>query len=178
LHPKQILPHVRHIPYGVYGTAAGIAAARRLAKALQGQVFLVPPDVREFYHAACVVASNHFTTLLWVLETMYRTVAPRGRDFIGVFAPILKASLANVQSTSPGEALTGPIARGGFETVARHLEALQQHAPETVPMYRALSLETVRLAAAHGMLTQARQDALLGLLKGFTTTEGKQQVHS
>jgi predicted short-subunit dehydrogenase-like oxidoreductase (DUF2520 family) len=176
--PKRILPHVRHIPYGVDGSRAGILAARRLAAALQGTVFLVPPHMRVFYHAACVVASNHLTTLLWILDTMYRTMDRRGRDFLGLFAPIITASLDNARMASPGEALTGPIARGGVETVARHLEALEQSAPETIRVYAALSLETVRLAASRGALTRAQQDELRRLLERYTTTEEQQQGHS
>jgi predicted short-subunit dehydrogenase-like oxidoreductase (DUF2520 family) len=176
--PRRILPHARHIPYGVDGSRAGVLAARRLAAALQGKVFLVPPHMRVFYHAACVVASNHLTTLLWILDTMYRTMNPRGKDFLGLFAPIIAASLDNARVASPGGALTGPIARGGVETVARHLEALEQSAPEIVRAYAALSLETVRLAASGGGLTQARQDELRRLLDRYTTTEGQPQENS
>lgn len=176
--PAHILPHARNIFYGIDGSPAGIAAARRLAKALQGHVFLVPTDLREFYHAACVVASNHLTTLLWVLETMYRALAPGKTDFLRVFSPIITATLANVRSTSPREALTGPVARGGVETVARHLDALERRAPAEIPFYSALSLETIRLAAASGMLTQPQQDALRDLCESRASTKGKLQGHS
>ena len=175
--PAHILPHARNIFYGIDGTPAGIAAARRLARALQGHVLLVPPDLREFYHAACVVASNHLTTLLWVLETMYRTLAPGRTDFMRVFSPIITATLANVGSTSPGKALTGPVARGGVETIARHLDALERHAPAEIPFYSALSLDTIRLAAASGMLTQQQQNALRGLFERSASTEGKLRGH-
>jgi len=175
--PADILPHARGIFYGIDGPPAGVAAARRLAKALQGQVFLVPPDLREFYHAACVVASNHLTTLLWVLETMYRTVVPGRTDFLRVFSPIITATLDNVRATSPGEALTGPVARGGVETVARHLNALAERSPEEVPFYAALSLETIRLAASRGMITKPQQDALRSLCEGRAATEAQPQRH-
>ena len=41
-----------------------------------------------------------------------------------------------------GFELTGPIARGDWATVDRHVEALRQRAPELEPMYRALAEAT------------------------------------
>lgn len=161
---EDILPNVRGIYYGVDGPVAGMRTARALARALRGYVFPVPPEMREFYHAACVVASNHLTTLFGVLDGMYRTLTPEGKDFLGVFFPIIMATIANVRHSSPADALTGPIARGGVETVARHLDALEHYAPEAVRFYASVSLETIRLAAATGALTAAQQEELLRLV--------------
>jgi len=176
--PKDILPNVRNIYYGVDGSAAGLKAAQALAQALQGHLFRVPPEMRAFYHAACVVASNHLTTLLGILDTMYRQIEPQGKNFLALFTPIIMATISNVRATSPEEALTGPIARGGVETVARHLDALAKYAPSAIPFYVALSQETVRLAAARKSLTPSQSDAMLQLLKSYTTTEGQKQVPS
>jgi predicted short-subunit dehydrogenase-like oxidoreductase (DUF2520 family) len=35
--------------------------------------------------------------------------------------------------------LTGPITRGDFETIERHLEVIREQRPELEPMYRALT---------------------------------------
>jgi predicted short-subunit dehydrogenase-like oxidoreductase (DUF2520 family) len=176
--PKDILPNVRNIYYGVDGSAAGLKAAQALAQALQGHLFRVPPEMRAFYHAACVVASNHLTTLFGILDTMYRQIEPQGKNFLALFYPIIMATISNVRATSPEEALTGPIARGGVETVARHLDALAKYAPSAIPFYVALSQETVRLAAVRKSLTPSQSDAMLQLLKSYTTTEGQKQVPS
>jgi predicted short-subunit dehydrogenase-like oxidoreductase (DUF2520 family) len=40
--------------------------------------------------------------------------------------------------------LTGPIARGDWQTIDMHLAALRQHAPDLEPLYRALVAETQR----------------------------------
>jgi len=173
--PKDILPNVRNIYYGVDGSAAGLKAAEALARALQGHLFRAPPNMRAFYHAACVVASNHLTTLFWVLDTMYRQIEPQGKNFLSLFYPIIMATISNIRSTSPEEALTGPIARGGVETVARHLDALAEYAPSSIPFYVALSQETVRLAAGRKSLTPSQRDAMLELLRSYTTTEGQTQ---
>ena len=45
-------------------------------------------------------------------------------------------------------ALTGPIARGDMETVARHLDALSEKAPELRPTYEALAERTAALGGS------------------------------
>lgn len=166
--PLDILPSARGIFYGVDGPPRGIRQARRFASVLRGRVLLVPPEMREFYHAACVIASNHLTTMLAQVESMYRVLRPHERNFYGVFRPILEATMANIASGGPAAALSGPIARGGLETVARHLEAVARYTPELMPYYTRMSLETVRLAVAKGSLTPARKEALELLIRSHT----------
>lgn len=166
--PRDILPRARGIYYGVDGPPRGVRMARRLAKLLQGRIIVIPPERRVLYHAACVVASNHLTTMLAEVEAMLRAVLPRERRFMEMVRPILDATLANVAATSPAAALSGPVARGGVETVARHLEAVRDSVPELLPYFTRMSLETVRLAAAKGSLTAERRTAMIQLIRSFT----------
>ena len=174
----DILPNVRGIYYGVDGPAAGMRAAHVLARALKGYVFPVPPAKRELYHAACVVASNHLTTLFGTLQEIVHSVDPETKDFLGLFFPIIMASISNTRNTSPGEALTGPVSRGGVETVARHLAALERYTPATAPFYARVSIETTRLATASGSLTPAQKDELLRLLESFLSPAAHQRKHT
>jgi predicted short-subunit dehydrogenase-like oxidoreductase (DUF2520 family) len=172
---EEILPNVRGIYYGVDGTAAGVRAAYALARALKGYVVEVPPEMREFYHAAAVVASNHLTTLFGVLHQMASTFAPEGGDWLSMYFPIIMASIGNVRVATPEKALTGPVARGGVETVARHLDALEKYGPGLVPFYAAVSLETAQLAARSGSLATAQKDELLRLLEPCLSPEARKK---
>jgi predicted short-subunit dehydrogenase-like oxidoreductase (DUF2520 family) len=166
--PREILPAVRGIYYGVDGSPRGVHVARALARKLEGHILPVPPDMRAFYHAACVVASNHFTVLLAILETMFRRLQPEGEDFLNIFLPILQATLRNVQADSPAGALSGPIVRGGVETIAGHFDSLTRFAPALIPYYARLSLETVRLAVAKGALEPVQVEELTRLILPYT----------
>src|SRR5690606_41447681 len=53
---------------------------------------------------------------------------------------------ANVLALGPEAALTGPIARGDGDTVARHLAAIADRCPEYLPLYRARGLLTADIA--------------------------------
>lgn len=168
--PKEILPTARNIWYGVDGTPKAIGKAKQLARRLSGKVIVIRPEMRVLYHAACVVASNHLTTMLWVLEQLFRTMKTSERQFYPIFEPIIRATLHNVARTSPAQALSGPIARGGVETVEQHFAALRRFAPEVIPYFSTLSAETTRLAEAKGSLDRTKAQALYDVIASQTKT--------
>lgn len=166
--PARIVPHARGIFYGVDGAVAAVRVARRLARELDGKIIIIPPEMRILYHAACVVASNHMTTVLWVLERMFQQITDGRGDFYRVFHPIIEATLNNVRNSSPAGALSGPIARGGVGTVQQHLESLRTFVPELLPYFAAVSLETVRLASAKGSIDATVAATMVDLLRTYS----------
>jgi len=175
-HPRDILESARGIFYGVDGSPKAIAAAGRLARELDGQIIVIPPERREFYHAACVVASNHLTTLMWVLERMFHVLGTRGRKFSRVFESIMTTTLRNVTSTSPAKALSGPVARGGIDTVGGHLASIRKHLPEIMPYFIAMTAESVRLAKEKGSIDEACFEAMMDLVR--ENSQNQPQVNS
>jgi predicted short-subunit dehydrogenase-like oxidoreductase (DUF2520 family) len=165
--PRAIVPTAKGITYGVDGSAAGLRAARRLARVLQGRVLEIPVERRALYHATCVVASNHLTALISVVETLHNVLGTKEVDFTRIFKPIVMATLRNIERTSPARALSGPVARGGVETVARHFEAVARYAPAMIPYFVQMSKETVRLAEAKGSINAAQREAMAALLHSY-----------
>lgn len=166
--PRKIVPTARGIWYGADGSPKALLLAARLARALRGHVIKVPPEFRELYHASCVVASNHLTVLLSVLRKMYGSVAGKEAVSLEPFRPILEATMLNVLETSPSEALSGPVARGGVETVAKHLQAVRVSVPALLPFFTRMTLETARLASEKGSLGPERRQALEELIIAYT----------
>ena len=165
--PRRIVPLARGIWYGADGSRPGLRMARRFARALRGHVIEVPPEFRELYHATCVVASNHLTVLLSVVREMYGSVCGEEGHRLDPFRPIIDATILNVFATSPASALSGPVARGGVETVAKHLEAVRESLPALLPYFTRMTLETARLALAKGSLTPERCASLKNLIKAY-----------
>lgn len=164
---SKIVPTARGIYYGVDGTAEGVQMAKSLAGMLEGKVMVIPPERRAFYHAACVLASNHFATMLSILEMMFRTLKTSEKKFYPVFEPIVMATLRNIKSTSPAEALSGPIARGGVETVAEHFRVIKSDCPQLIPYFACLSLETVNLALEKGSIDKMQAGTLRSLIHSY-----------
>jgi predicted short-subunit dehydrogenase-like oxidoreductase (DUF2520 family) len=148
LHPLQTVPDGRTdltgAPCAVSGTtdaAAGFAA--ELADALGMRPFEVPEERRAAYHAAASIASNFLVALE---ESAAGLLAGVGIDDAReLLAPLVLRTAAN-WSERGGEALTGPIARGDEATVAAHLDAIRELAPELLPLYEALAERTRSLA--------------------------------
>ena len=143
LHPLQTLPSVE-LGAGAARRARGRPSpVRRRVHDLATELGLVPFTVDEHhraaYHAAASVASNHVVALLGQVE---RIAAAAGAPF-AAFEPLVRATVDNAFALGPQAALTGPVARGDVETVARHLAAVDQ---EERRAYKALAGAAARLA--------------------------------
>jgi predicted short-subunit dehydrogenase-like oxidoreductase (DUF2520 family) len=170
--PRKIVESAKGITYGVDGEPAAVRKASQLARLLGGRVVVVPPHLRVFYHAACVVASNHLTALLADLARMSGRLGFEPRDALAAFHPIIDATVDNVYRTSPARALSGPVARGGVQTVRGHLEAVSALSPDLLPYFVRMTAETVRLATEKGALSGETVSAFRSMLETFSETSG------
>ncbi|MEO8092610.1 MAG: DUF2520 domain-containing protein [bacterium] len=148
LHPLQTVPDagtdLTGAPCAVSGsTETATAFALRLAEALGMRPFEVAEHSRAAYHATASIASNFLVALEEsAAELLSRAGVEDSRELL---APLVLRTAANWAERG-GEALTGPIARGDEATVAAHLAALDELAPELVPLYEALAERTRSLA--------------------------------
>ena len=148
LHPLQTVPHdqadITGAPCAVSGsTADALAFASELAEALGMRPFVVPEERRAAYHAAAAMASNF---LIALQESAAGLLKEAGiEDARELLTPLVLTTAANWAEHGDA-ALTGPIARGDEATIARHLEALRETAPELLPLYEALAERTRKVA--------------------------------
>lgn len=133
------------VPAAVSGaTARAIAVARGLAMALGMRPFEIADADRVAYHAAASIASNFALALEHFAEQLAAS-AGVGRDALG---PLVRATIDNWQRDGAAAALTGPIARGDEETVARQRAAVAERLPERLVLFDALADATRELAAS------------------------------
>lgn len=149
LHPLQTIPtpetDLTGAPCAISASSAeSLGFARSLSEALGMRPFGVPEEGRAAYHAAASMASNFLVALEESAASLMKAAGVA--DAREVLAPLVLRSAAN-WADSGAAALTGPIARGDEATVALHLEALAQHAPELRPLYEALAVRTRDLGA-------------------------------
>ena len=98
---------------------------------LRGRSFVLEEFQRGAYHAAAAIASNHVVALLGSAER----VASAAGVPIEAYLELVRASIDNVEDLGVADALTGPVARGDWETVARHRAAID---PSELALYDAL----------------------------------------
>ena len=117
------------------GTTPGaLAAAQELATALQLRPTRVADEDRTAYHAAASIASNFLVTIEGAAE---RLAATAGVDR-ALLAPLVRAAVEDWAARGAEQALTGPIVRGDGETVARQRAAVEERAPDLLPLFDAL----------------------------------------
>ena len=149
LHPLQTFSHgdtaVAGAPCAVTGSNPDAArVAEALATSVGMRPFPVPDEHRSTYHAAAAMASNYLIALEEAAAALLEsTGADDARELL---APLVLRTAANWAERG-GDALTGPIARGDEATVARHVEAIGENAPELLEVYRALAEHTRSVAA-------------------------------
>lgn len=111
---------------------------------MNGRWFEVADADRPLYHAAAAVASNHLVALLGQVDRIAGSIGVPPEAYLD----LARASLENVARLGPSLALTGPVARGDWDTVARHLAALD---PSEHDAYRALAAAARRLVDEGGL---------------------------
>jgi predicted short-subunit dehydrogenase-like oxidoreductase (DUF2520 family) len=105
-----------------------------LARALGLEPFPLADAKRAAYHAGAAIASSYLVTLRRAAGSLLEAAGapPEALD------PLIRRTIDNDYE------LTGPIARGDWQTVDAHIAEITRHAPELLPMYRALADITAR----------------------------------
>ena len=108
------------------------AAGFWLARTLGLEPFTLADDRRALYHAGAAIASNYLVTLRRAAGDLLEAAgAPPG-----ALDPLMRRTIEN------GFELTGPISRGDWETVHKHVAAIRAARPELEEMYRVLAETT------------------------------------
>jgi len=157
------LPRMRGICFGITAPDQLRAVAEALVIEMEGEPVFIAEENRALYHAGLASAANHLVTL--VTESCDLLRAAGAADPARMLSPLLFAALDNALRL--GDAgLTGPVARGDVGTVAGHLEALRDTAPEALAVYVALARLTADRALAAGLLAPPDAERLLDVLSG------------
>jgi predicted short-subunit dehydrogenase-like oxidoreductase (DUF2520 family) len=140
VHPLQTLVKWRGPEQldGAFGavTAENDEARERgfwLAQTLGLQPFELRDGDRRLYHAGAMFASGYLVTIHRAAVALFELAGAPPEGLL----PLMRRTMEN------GFELTGPIARGDWETMDGHLEAIGERRPELIPLYRALAGGTV-----------------------------------
>ena len=106
-----------------------------LARTLGLEPFALADAKRALYHAGAAIASNYLVTLRRAAGSLLEAAGapPEALD------PLMRRTIEN------GFELTGPIARGDWETVEAHIAAIRDERPELEHMYATLAQTTKAL---------------------------------
>ena len=103
-----------------------------LARTLGLAPFVLRDGDRRLYHAGAMFASGFLVAIHRAAVSLLELAGAPPEGLL----PLMRRTIEN------GFELTGPIARGDWETVDAHLEAIEARIPELAPVYRALAEAT------------------------------------
>jgi predicted short-subunit dehydrogenase-like oxidoreductase (DUF2520 family) len=95
---------------------------------------------RALYHSAAVFASNYVVALLSAATRIWTLSGLSEREGRIALQHIMNVSVNNLADSTFSDAVTGPITRGDWQTVKKHLSALDSE-PELQKLYSRLGLE-------------------------------------
>jgi predicted short-subunit dehydrogenase-like oxidoreductase (DUF2520 family) len=113
-----------------------LAHSVELADTLGLRPFELADEDRAVYHAGAAIASNYLVTLYQAASELVEAAGAPAE----ALEPLMRRTIENQFE------LTGPIARGDWETVERHLEAIRSRRPQLEPLYQTLADATEALA--------------------------------
>ena len=142
LHPLQTFTRARGAEQ-IDGAYAAVTAENDdahavgvwLAETLGLRPFALADENRVAYHAGAAIASNYLVTLRRAAGSLLEAAGAPAE----ALDPLMRRTIEN------GFELTGPIARGDWETVESHVAAIRAERPELVPMYETLAETTKAL---------------------------------
>lgn len=144
--PGQVAAHFGGTFCGIEGDSAALGLLTPALETIGARAVPIDAAAKTVYHAASVFASNYLVTVLDAALRSYQAAGIPEAVARELAAPLATETMANVFRLGAGAALTGPIARGDFETVARQQAALDGWDKPTGEMYRALAVATVDLS--------------------------------
>ena len=158
IHPCQSFASVEQAIENLPGSTFAIEAEEpvksilaAMAGTLKGDIVYLTSEDKMLYHAAAAIACNYFVTIEKLATDLWKNFGKTSADGIKAYMPLLKGTLANIETTGFPKCLTGPIARGDVATIRRHLSALEKCAPKMIPLYKQLGLFTIPIGQARDL---------------------------
>jgi predicted short-subunit dehydrogenase-like oxidoreductase (DUF2520 family) len=153
MHPMQTFSH-QNIPdlanciFGIDGSPAALQVARKMIHEMGGVAVRLSGANKAAYHAAGSFACVYVLALMETATRLLMTQGFKRRQAMRALLPLVRQTLDNFERVGPLAAWTGPLSRGDFSTIERHVKALADFEPEYLEAYKTLSRLTAEVLAA------------------------------
>ena len=170
-HPLHMFGEPGESPGALAGCAIALAGPdalveklERLARSLGAKPLRLPEGGRALYHAAANFSGAFVIALIQETIALWKKLGIAEADALAALLPLLRGTVDNVERLGAAGGLGSAVARGDLGTIRRHLDALAKSAPDSLELYRILSLRTIPLALAKGTLKAETAREITALL--------------
>ena len=167
--PGESADALRGCAVALAGPDALVEKLERLARSLGARPLRLPEGGRALYHVAANFSGAFVIALMQETIALWKKLGIAEGDALAALLPLLRGTVDNVERLGAPGGLGSAVARGDVGTIRRHLEVLAKEAPESLDLYRLLSLRTVPLALAKGTLKPEAAKEIKALLKQSDT---------
>ncbi len=171
-HPLHMFGEPGQSPDALAGCAIALAGPdallkklERLARSLGAKPLRLPEGGRALYHAAANFSGAFVIALVQETIALWKKLGIAEADALAALLPLLRGTVDNVERLGAAGGLGSAVARGDIGTIRRHLDALAESAPDSLELYRILSLHTIPLALAKGTLKPETAKEITALLR-------------
>lgn len=166
LHPMQafggkVVPKLKGVIFGIEGDAAARRMAQSIAKSLGGIPVVIETADKPAYHAAAVMAGGSLYPVLEAGLELLMSIGFTRQRASQTLLPLLRQILDNIERIGPRAAWTGPLSRGDYAVVAKHMNALRRYPPEFRKSYAALAQLAARVLSKDPAATSKQLDRAL-----------------
>jgi predicted short-subunit dehydrogenase-like oxidoreductase (DUF2520 family) len=167
MHPMQTfsnqnVPDLAKCIFGIDGSPAALQVARKMIHQMGGVAVRLSGANKAAYHAAGSFASAYVLALMETATRLLMTQGFKRRQAMRALLPLTRQTLDNFERVGPLAAWTGPLARGDFSTIERHVKALADFEPEYLEAYKTLSRLNAEVLAAHPGAMLKQLDRIFG----------------
>src|SRR5216684_2617271 len=170
-HPLHMFGEPGESPDALAGCAIALAGPdalleklERLARSLGAKPLRLPEGGRALYHAAANFSGAFVIALIQETIALWKKLGIAEADALAALLPLLRGTVDNVERLGAAGGLGSAVARGDLGTIRRHLDVLGKTAPDSLELYRILSLRTIPLALAKGTLKAETAREITALL--------------
>jgi predicted short-subunit dehydrogenase-like oxidoreductase (DUF2520 family) len=155
MHPLQTFNGVTVPPlegkvFAIEGDPQAVRKARKIARAVGGAPSPIEAPNKPLYHAAGALAAGHALVVVESAIQLLMALGTKRSEAMRALLPMTKQVLQNYERLGMKAAWTGPLARGDYDVVAKHLAALQDYSPEYCKAYDALNRLAERIMPRDG----------------------------
>jgi predicted short-subunit dehydrogenase-like oxidoreductase (DUF2520 family) len=170
-HPLHMFGEAGESPGALAGCAIALAGPdalveklERLAHALDAKPLRLPEGGRALYHAAANFSGAFVIALVQETIALWGKLGIAETEALAALLPLLRGTADNLEKLGAAGGLGSAIARGDVGTLRKHLDVLAREAPDSLELYRILSLRTIPLALAKGTLKPETAKEITALL--------------
>jgi predicted short-subunit dehydrogenase-like oxidoreductase (DUF2520 family) len=167
MHPMQTFsgcaaPRLEGVIFSIEGAPSARAASQKIALSLGGRPVIISPNDKPAYHASGTIVAGHALSLVESATQTLMKIGFTRRRASEALLPLIRQMLDNYELLGPHAAWTGPLSRGDYATISKHVKALRRFPREFQDAYRALALLSARVLSKKPVATKSKVARALG----------------